>query len=706
MKETESNSNTDLEQEYRDRKRSYRDLYDVQDSGLDAKEQDSITPILNALQDTSGRYTERDLIAVGGEKSITRVYDRLLDRHIAMARSAVAENEEDLEKFLREARLTAKLRHPNIVPVHNMGVDLSGLPFFTMEMVPGENLDDILKALIEGNSSYVQRYTLNTLLNLFLKICDAIAYAHSRGVLHLDLKPGNIRVGLFGEVFVCDWGLGQIISVKHFDSDGGITEVFDCDMLNDIALSGTLTGTPGFMAPEQARGDAEKTEQTDVYSLGSILYAILTGRTPVEGKTANEVIENTRLGKVIPPGKRKSKLNHAIPNSLEAVAMKALSPDPDERYGCVLELQEDIQLFLTGFAPEAERADPVARLLYFLQRNSRVALLLISFLMILFSVVAVGLLKITQDRNEIAAARERAEETLTLYIGEQAVSQRLGEDLEEVVQHAGSSLDLINAHSMIEVLEKGLEEDSISPHKRNKLWIQKATLHFVLQEFGLAVDAFDQAGQTEKYGPLKKISENYKRIKPNDDSVLKERELAELIVNLRTRYLRYNPDQFQMIESMYYHHMMRHPDPAPEEYNPLAGVMLEAMNSVMSSRVVELKLWPRANSYALDLSGSPYYHYRLRIIGGKRLNILHPFGRLQMLDVSDSAIMSMKELAGVQVRHLRMNGLRLTNPGGLDKRIKHIPGLRAITVDLENYSPEVQDYLKKRYKVRAPKPGR
>jgi serine/threonine protein kinase len=699
----DSDSNNDLEKEFLKRKEAFRSLYDVEGSGLDEEELKSITPIMNALQDTAGRYSEEGLIAIGGEKWITRVYDRLLDRNIAMARSAFAENEEEQEKFLREARLTAKLRHPNIVPVHNMGTDKEGFPFFTMEMLPGENLDDILHGLRDGKKEYIQRYSLNTLLSLFLKICDAIAYAHSRGVLHLDLKPGNIRVGPYGEVFVCDWGLGQVKAVEHYDVNGGITEVFDGDVLNDITLCGTLKGTPGYMAPEQARGEAEKTEQTDIYSLGSMLYVILIGEIPVEGKSANEVIENTEKGMVIPPHKRKSKLGRPVPRSLEAVVMRCLAFEPKDRYANVLELQEDIQLYLTGFASKAERAGPVPRLLYFLQRNSRVALLLISFLMILSTVVAVGLVQITRDRDEIAEARKKAEDTLSLYVGEKAVSRKLGEDLGEVVQHAGSSLDLINAQSMIGVIEKGLEDEGMAPQERRKLWMQKANLHFVLQEFGQAADAFGRAGNLGKHMSLKKLSEEYGRRKPNDAALLSERELAELIVNLRVRYLRYNADQFQMIEYMYYHHMRRRPNPPPEQYNPLAGVMLEAMNSVLSSRVVNLNLKKWAGGYVLDLSGTPYYHYRLRIIGGQQMNVLHPFGQLRMLDISNSAIMSMNELAGVRVRHLQMVGLNLTHPDALDKRIKYFPNLRAVTVDLDAYPSEVRKYLTQNYKVNVVK---
>ncbi len=149
------------------------------------------------------------------------------------------------------------LAHPNILPIHNMGVDPNGKPFFTMELLPGDSLKDIVSGLKSSKADYVSRYSLDALLSIYQKICDAMAYTHSRGVLHLDLKPSNIRVGPFGDVFVCDWGLARIVR----EADSSETQEpgeLDGDELNDFTLSGTLKGTPGFMAPEQASGAVVK----------------------------------------------------------------------------------------------------------------------------------------------------------------------------------------------------------------------------------------------------------------------------------------------------------------------------------------------------------------------------------------------------------------------------------------------------------------
>jgi serine/threonine protein kinase len=163
-----------------------------------------------------------------------------------MARAVNAKTRFDQEQFLREAHLEANLAHPNIMPVYNVGLDADGTPFFTMELVQGDNLKKIFDKLRQGDEKYKRAYPLDHLLNIYLKICDAIAYAHSRNVLHLDIKPDNIRVGSFGEVFVCDWGLARV-----YDDGETITpespespDKLDGNILNNLTLTGIIKGSP------------------------------------------------------------------------------------------------------------------------------------------------------------------------------------------------------------------------------------------------------------------------------------------------------------------------------------------------------------------------------------------------------------------------------------------------------------------------------
>lgn len=312
----EEETNKDLEKTFHERNETLRGFYHADTEVMSDEEMASLTPILNALKDRVARYQEIRKIAEGGEKKITLVHDHRLDRHVAMARAAHAKTPQDQEQFLREARLTANLAHPNIMPVYNMGVDPEGVPFFSMELIPGDSLKTIIKKLRDGDEVYKRDFPLETLLNIFIKICDAIAFAHSRNVLHLDIKPDNIRVGEFGEVFVCDWGLARVMNAPE-EISGEESDMLDADVLNDMTLSGTMKGTPGFMAPEQTQAYAEKTPETDIYALGAVLYMLLTHELPVRGNSANEVVQNTREGKIIPPRRRKP--DRHIPVSLVAV---------------------------------------------------------------------------------------------------------------------------------------------------------------------------------------------------------------------------------------------------------------------------------------------------------------------------------------------------------------------------------------------------
>ena len=168
-------------------------------------------------------------------------------------------------------------------------------------------------------------------------MCDAISYAHSKNVLHLDIKPENIQVGEFGEVIVCDWGLGKIIGDKDIEYD---QLLFNPDLLNNVTLTDQVVGTPGYMAPEQILKDGEKTKQTDIYSLGAMLYTILTGKGPFRGDV-NTVLQKTVRGNLIQPVAREVEWD--IPAGLNAVVMKAMSLKPENRYPSVDELKKEVQ---------------------------------------------------------------------------------------------------------------------------------------------------------------------------------------------------------------------------------------------------------------------------------------------------------------------------------------------------------------------------
>ncbi|MBM3881834.1 MAG: FHA domain-containing protein [Verrucomicrobia bacterium] len=350
-------------------------------------------------------------IEQGGMGRIDEARDRRLGRVVALKRLARAADElegEQTARLVAEAQIAGQLEHPGIVPVYELGLDAQGRVFYTMRRIQGATLADILDGLARGKEETVRQYSLSTLLTVFLKVCDAVAYAHSRTVIHRDLKPQNIMVGEFGEVSVLDWGLAKVSEVYEPDLRGGretahaaLGQPAKPEVLR--TLDRVVMGTPGFMAPEQAKGETRHCdERTDIYGLGAVLYSILTCRAPVEGKEVKVVLERTRRGEIERPDQRKpaahsenapgDKLPHLpegrVARALAAVAMKALALNPRDRYGSVNALQADLQAYLSGFATTAELPGllTLARLWIRRHRRAFALVLLISVLILGFSI--------------------------------------------------------------------------------------------------------------------------------------------------------------------------------------------------------------------------------------------------------------------------------------------------------------------------------
>lgn len=297
------------------------------------------------------RFEDRGEIARGGMSSVRRVFDRLVMRELAMKVLTPTRDIDELTRFVEEAQITGQLEHPNIVPIHDVAMDDHGLPTrFTMKLVRGDTLSDHVLAL--GPSGAVGEQ-LERLLQAFLRVCDAISFAHSRGVIHRDLKPSNIMVSTHGQIYVMDWGVALLR-----DADG--TRTIDAGRISQIRATaetqpealGSLTGTPSYMAPEQARGDIDAIdERTDVYGLGGILHFILTHRAPHDAPTSAESLRLAKLERTIVPEAppNSSRLNNAGPPPLlRRITTRALAFSPDDRYQTVEALKAEVEAFLRG----------------------------------------------------------------------------------------------------------------------------------------------------------------------------------------------------------------------------------------------------------------------------------------------------------------------------------------------------------------------
>ncbi len=283
-----------------------------------------------------GRYEDLGELARGGMSSIRTVFDRVVRRRVAMKVHDRDRDPTGLTHFIEEARITGQLDHPTIIPVHDVQYDEQGLPTrFTMKLVEGETLADLIERL---GSSAVSSSELERLLGIFLKVCDAVSFAHSRGVIHCDLKPSNVMVGSHGQVYVTDWGVALRRDPPAMQAENRPTQPYG---------ESILTGTPAYMAPEQAwarRADID--ERTDVYGLGGILYALMTLSAPPDGASSAADLEHAKRGEIRPPqqlvGDRK------LPPGLCRIAMRALSADPTHRHPSVERLKIDIESFLRG----------------------------------------------------------------------------------------------------------------------------------------------------------------------------------------------------------------------------------------------------------------------------------------------------------------------------------------------------------------------
>ena len=284
------------------------------------------------------RYEDLGEIARGGMSVIRDMFDRVIRRHVAMK---ILDRERDpagLTQFIEEARITAQLDHPNIVPVHDVQYDELGLPTrFTMKLIEGETLSAELERLGDGA---LEGAELERLVGVVIKVCDAVSFAHSRGVIHCDLKPSNVLIGSHGQVYLTDWGvaLRRDFSGAATDQQERATQPF---------TQPSLVGTPAYMAPEQAWGRREDIdERTDVYGLGGMLYALLTMRPPHDGGDTERDLALAKLGKV--PSPESVVPDRSLPPGLCAIAMRALSIDPRQRQPSVDTLRQQLEGFLRG----------------------------------------------------------------------------------------------------------------------------------------------------------------------------------------------------------------------------------------------------------------------------------------------------------------------------------------------------------------------
>ena len=362
-------------------------------------------------------YKIGHLIGRGGMGAVLQAEDASIQRQVAMKVVLHGDSTGDVMRFIHEARITGQLEHPNIIPVHTFGADEHGQPFYTMKLVQGVTLKDVVKGLAAGDEETIRTYPLSSLLSILDKVCDGMRFAHSQNVIHRDLKPDNIMLGSYGEVLILDWGLAKKLGVEEEATEASpesdllarsnLPSGVDLQ-LESNTLTGAVLGTPQYMPPEQAEGNVDGVDQrADIYSLGAILYNVLTLLPPFSG-SPEEVLDRVIRGEIATPseavqmgsvtesfseratervplsaqqqgkGTEAIHLPHLpaghIPKSLEAVVLKAMARDPADRYQTVAEFQQDVRKYQQGFATAAEHASLLKLASLWVKRNRGISI--------------------------------------------------------------------------------------------------------------------------------------------------------------------------------------------------------------------------------------------------------------------------------------------------------------------------------------------
>ena len=313
------------------------------------------------------RYRDQGRIAAGSFGEVRRVLDTELDRVVAMKllRADIAGRAQSEARFIAETKLTAGLEHPGIVAVHDGGLLDDGRLWFTMREVRGRTLGDVIAEVHagagpEGFRATASGWTFRRLADAFARVCQAVAYAHRRGVVHRDLKPDNIMTGELGEVMVMDWGLGRRIDAADPEDLLGGAEPAEDPASAQLTRHGDVLGTPAYMPPEQASGQRELHGlPSDVYALGAVLYHLLAGHPPYRGGSARHVLQQVLAGSPAPVVEAAE--GKPVPAELAAICAKAMARDIDARYPDAEALAREVVAWLDGARRREQALDVVVR---------------------------------------------------------------------------------------------------------------------------------------------------------------------------------------------------------------------------------------------------------------------------------------------------------------------------------------------------------
>jgi formylglycine-generating enzyme required for sulfatase activity/serine/threonine protein kinase len=370
----------------------------------------------------AGRYRFQGDIAQGGMGVIRKGHDQDLGRDVAVkvVHDRYRDDPAVLRRFVEEAQIGGQLQHPGIVPVYELGLDDQGRVCFAMQLVRGRSTEEIFDLCRAGREGW----SITRGLEVVLKVCDTLAFAHEKGVLHRDLKPGNVMVGRHGEVYVVDWGLAKVLGqgdshdlrLRPQDpagqAPGAGRERQEADLGSPVlTMDGAVVGTPSYMPPEQAMGQVDRLDQrADVYAVGALLYRLLTGCHPYVAPgarvSAHEIVRRVVAGPPTPV----HELDHSIPAELTAICERAMAREIGQRFRDLRELAEELRAYLDHRVVKSYRTGAMVEMRLWIRRNRGMA----AGIAAAFLVLVLGLVSVQYARNEAETSLERFQQLSAL----------------------------------------------------------------------------------------------------------------------------------------------------------------------------------------------------------------------------------------------------------------------------------------------------
>ncbi|WDE96625.1 serine/threonine-protein kinase [Lentisphaera profundi] len=436
------------------------------------------------------RYKIIRLLAKGGMAYVFLAKDLKCQRYVALKmmhpKKGIAEL--DKQRFIEEVQITSQLDHPSIISIYDLCQGKNGEPFYAMKLVRGETLEEILKQVAANNEKYISQYPLRVLLQIFIKICDAITYAASKYIVHRDLKPDNIMIGQYGEVYVMDWGIAKVCtpwetkqllrkqSIYDFEDSFVRTLREMSDTQSEATAYGQFLGTPMYMAPEQICADFEIDTRADIYALGVILYRIVYLSNPFSQSAIKNIFKEKLKGDL--DFSKKTIFNSGCKRSseiLNSVIRKAMAVNLSERYQKTSDLKVDVDSWLHGYATVAEDASQIRLIKLLLSRHKNISLVLSLFFISLGSFCYQGYLNVNdividKDFLELELNHKSMESKKRL-IAKLKLEQELNEYRRHISgikeQLATYNIDEANIKKVIELSEQLVILDPSSKNYQN-----------------------------------------------------------------------------------------------------------------------------------------------------------------------------------------------------------------------------------------------